>query len=141
VCCRQGETGYHAGSRNGYDRNYTYGETGGTSEWCAEIYLDIDLSTDGLGPEFGHSRVLIGAPLWVRNPTLRSIYLYTDYSRDELEKIGEKPRVSSVLLFNGKLKTVRRSGRSWMDRLLGRDGAPTPINQVTITKRTPPGEL
>jgi hypothetical protein len=123
VCCRQGETGYHAGSRNGYDRNYTYGETGGTSEWCAEIYLDIDLSTDGLGPEFGHSRVLIGAPLWVRNPTLRSIYLYTDYSRDELEK------------------TVRRSGRSWMDRLLGRDGAPTPINQVTITKRTPPGEL
>lgn len=123
VCCGQGETGPGPDKPKGYNRNFTYGETGGDCEWCAEIFCDVDLSADELGPECGHSRVLIGAPLWVRTPTLRSIYLYTDYSKDELAEIDEK---SNVVTLGGRLKrAVGWRGRGWMDRLVSRDRVPT----------------
>lgn len=129
VCCRQGEKGSNANSRKGYNRDFTYGETRGVSERCAEIYRDIDLSTSKLGPAFGHSRVLVGAPLWVRTPTLRSILLYSDYSKDELEEMDEESRVSSIPPCDGKLeRAVRWPGLSCMDRLLGRGRALTPFD-------------
>lgn len=111
VCCRQGEKVSSANGRKGHNRNFTYGETRGVSEWCAEIYRDIDLSTSKFGPQYGHSRVLIGAPLRVRTSTLRNILLYSYYSKDGLEEMdeeSEESRVSSVPPSDGKLERVIR---------------------------------
>lgn len=50
-----------------------FGELGMVAEWCARIFSDIDVSGN---PLEGHSRVLIGAPLWVRTPSLQSLEYY-----------------------------------------------------------------
>lgn len=104
VCCYQGETGPGLDTRKGYNRNFTYGESD-FCEWCAEIFFDVDLSIDELGSECGHSRVLVGAPLWVRTPSLRNIYLYSDYAKNELE---EKAKAGSALSFGARLKKALR---------------------------------
>lgn len=105
VCCNQGETGPYSDSRKGYNRKFTYGETREVSEWCAEIYLDVDLSDN---PENGHSRVLIGAPLWVRTPNLRSILLYSDYTRAELEMADSENTTIGRPPFNERVKRAIR---------------------------------
>ena len=112
VCCNQGGTGVSPDKRKGYNRQFTYGETRGISEWCAEIYLDVDFSEKGT-PAHGHSRVLVGAPLWIRTPTLRSVYLYSDYTRNELEEIGKKPAVGDNLSYSGRLKKAVRALRGF----------------------------
>lgn len=83
----QGETKAGSDSSKGHNRAFTYGETNKMAEWCAEIYWDVNLVDDLRDPWKGYSRVLIGAPIWVRTPTLRDWYLYSDYQQCELEQI------------------------------------------------------
>jgi hypothetical protein len=58
-----------------WQRAFTYGDVA-KAEWLAQIYLDIDLLTTEAGREDGFRRVLVGAPLWIRTPSLRAIRLY-----------------------------------------------------------------
>ena len=105
VCCRQGQMGSYSGSNKGYNRQFTYGETKEVAEWCAEIYLDVDLSDDF---EEDHSRVLVGAPLWVRTPSLRGIHLYSDYTRSELDGTGTEGADIDRHSFGERLKKAIR---------------------------------
>ncbi len=54
-----------------WQRSFTYGDVR-RAEWLAQIYLDVELHTT----EDGFRRVLVGAPLWIRTPKLRSVRLY-----------------------------------------------------------------
>jgi hypothetical protein len=87
VTTRQGESGLFPieTQRNPWNRGYTYGDTLDKGEWCAEIFLDVDLSKTASGPQEGHDRVLVGAPLWLRTPTPTAIRLYSDYDPKTLD--------------------------------------------------------
>ncbi|GAA2801591.1 hypothetical protein [Saccharopolyspora taberi] len=91
IACRQGGTS--PTRTDGYYRGFTYGETRDVAEWCAEIYWDVDLRDTPEGPEEGHTRVLVGAPLWVRTPSLRSIHLYSEYTKQEWRAISQAPQI------------------------------------------------
>jgi hypothetical protein len=91
VALFQGDRGPYTDRSKGYNRRFTYGETNETGEWCAEIYSDVDLANTKFGPEEGFSRVLIGAPLWVRTPSLRSVELYADHSAHKLVAADSQP--------------------------------------------------
>ncbi|RKT86348.1 hypothetical protein SAMN05421805_102244 [Saccharopolyspora antimicrobica] len=110
IACRQGET--RPDRTDGYYRGFTYGETRDVAEWCAEIYWDVDLSETPCGPEEGHSRVLIGAPLWVRTPSLRSVYLYSEYTKREWQNISQDAqqvvRESFWKRLQGALRIMRK---------------------------------
>jgi hypothetical protein len=66
-------------------RGYTYGDAR-EAEWLAQIYLDMtreQLAADGINTndyayDLPVSRILIGAPLWIRTPSPRSVRLYAD---------------------------------------------------------------
>lgn len=106
VACRQGET---ASTRTGgYYRGFTYGETRDVAEWCAEVYCDVDMSNTALGPAEGHSRVLVGAPLWVRTPSLRSVRLYSEYSEQEWQEISQTAQPSTRDPFLRRLQSAVR---------------------------------
>jgi hypothetical protein len=94
--------------KKGYNREFTFGEARGDCEWCAEIYMDVDLREENEDleswPENGCMRVLIGAPLWVRTRSLRDVYLYSEYSPRELRESVRAPEVT-------------RGGRSFLERL------------------------
>ncbi|KFU78455.1 hypothetical protein SAMN04489729_6874 [Amycolatopsis lurida] len=92
VACSQGEDGAVpvARRRCGWHRGHTYGDTGEVGEWLAEIYCDFDFRKTQLGPQDGHDRVLIGAPFWLRTPSLRAIRLYADYAEGELDERERK---------------------------------------------------
>lgn len=88
----QSEFGYRLKSpRSGYpwNRGYTYGDIIDVGEWLAEIYLDIDLRDSLGGPEDGHDRVLIGAPFWVRTPSLKEVRMYSECDRNQLDNEEE----------------------------------------------------
>ncbi|WP_409462024.1 hypothetical protein [Amycolatopsis sp. GA6-003] len=59
-------------------RGYMYGDVLHGGEWFAEIYQDFDLAETLGGPQDGHGRVLIGAPLWLRTATPSEMRLYSD---------------------------------------------------------------
>lgn len=91
-----------------WERSYTYGDAV-EAQWLAQIYLDmtreeiyLDLIREDLeaGFEAGfdiesfsevmpYSRVLIGAPLWIRTPGPRTVRLYAHC--DDLEDPTEDP--------------------------------------------------
>ena len=72
---------YESGDRvEAWLRGHTYGDLL-DAEWFAEVFLDI--SFDGCTHD-GCNRVLVGAPLWIRTPSLRSIRMYSDFKRREL---------------------------------------------------------
>jgi hypothetical protein len=110
---RQGHHGTDDGPIEGYRREFTYGEALGDVEWCAEIYRDVDLSEENedldAWPECGHMRVLIGAPLWVRTPSLRNVYLYSEYSSRELPRTA--PRVAVAT--RGQRSIFERLRSAW----------------------------
>lgn len=106
VACRQGET--NPAKTDGYYRGFTYGETRDVAEWCAEIYWDVDLTETPEGPEEGHTRVLIGAPLWVRTPSLRSIHLYSEYTKKEWQRASSTPEVPTKESFWNRLQAAIR---------------------------------
>ncbi|WP_370933106.1 hypothetical protein [Amycolatopsis sp. cg13] len=60
------------------DRGYMYGDVLHGGEWFAEIYQDLDLAETSGGPQDGHGRVLIGAPLWLRTAAPSEMRLYAD---------------------------------------------------------------
>jgi hypothetical protein len=97
----------HPDCGNGWNRGFTFGDARDVTEWLAEIWCDYDFrgSPRGLGWE-GIERALIGAPYWVRTPSLREVNLYSQVSGDELDAIEKKKRSGSW--------------RSWMYRLRGR---------------------
>lgn len=91
VATRQGE-------ENGVDdvvarpwrRGFTYGHVRDVGEWLAEVYLDVraaDLpGVIGMGSGRGsYDRVIVGAPLWIRTPSLRALTLYDEIPAQELD--------------------------------------------------------
>jgi hypothetical protein len=74
-----------------WKRSFTYGDVEDCAEWCAQVYLDVDLVEAGLGPEDGFRRILVGAPIWVRTPRLRAVRLYSEFTRDELTASSRPP--------------------------------------------------
>lgn len=87
IATQQGVTGRsqdHAGQP--WTRGFTLGSTE-ASEWLAEIYLDVEvdkvrwnLQRDGISsPDV--SRILVGAPLWVRTPGPDAVTRYRDLRR------------------------------------------------------------
>jgi hypothetical protein len=82
-------------------RAYTYGDAR-EAEWLAQIYLDMSreeleaegISTNDYAYNFPVSRILVGAPLWIRTPSPRSVRIYAncdslDMSLDEDEPIKD----------------------------------------------------
>jgi hypothetical protein len=115
----QGDRGPYTDRSIGYNRRFTHGETNETGEWCAEIYSDVDLTTTKLGPEEGFSRVLVGAPIWVRTPALRCIDLYADRSVQELDASNPAPQTKRSAA-NGQVTLRHRLTRA-MHALRGRE--------------------
>ncbi|GIH64869.1 hypothetical protein [Microbispora siamensis] len=78
----------HQGGRDTFQawrRGFTYGDIESNAEWVAEIFYDVDLSETRYKDLTPPSRILIGAPLWIRTPRARDIRLYQDFSQEELE--------------------------------------------------------
>lgn len=71
-------------------RAFTYGEAR-EAQWLAQIYLDVSreeleaegIDTNAYAYDFPISRILVGAPLWIRTPKPHSIMVYAD--RDDLD--------------------------------------------------------
>lgn len=80
----------------GWRRSFTYGDIQNIAEWFAEIYLDVDLISSGMGRVDGFRRVIVGAPVWVRTPRLRAVRLYKEYTLAELEDEFITPAHSSI---------------------------------------------
>ncbi|MEU5847287.1 hypothetical protein [Saccharopolyspora shandongensis] len=110
VACAQGENGFlpEWRRRNSWNRGFTYGDVLGVGEWLAEVYLDFDFTETLAGPESGHHRVLIGAPLWLRTPTPEAIRIYSQHDAKVLDEKKRSSRISSrksswrKLFFRGK---------------------------------------
>ncbi|WP_027343638.1 hypothetical protein [Hamadaea tsunoensis] len=59
------------------DRGFTYGHLAEVGEWMMEIYHDVDFG-ERTTRQGDYRRVLIGAPLWVRTPSLEAFVAYAD---------------------------------------------------------------
>lgn len=84
-------------------RGFTYGHVRDVGEWFAEIYCDVRTADlpgwsrhpgGPVEPEAQHridevvgayDRVIVGAPLWIRTPSLRALTLYDEISPQELD--------------------------------------------------------
>ncbi len=87
IATRQGEEeGYGDVRDRPWRRGFTYGHVGEVGEWFAEVYLDVPAG-DLPRPEdaAGYDRVVVGAPLWVRTPSLRALTLYDEIPAQELD--------------------------------------------------------
>jgi len=60
------------------DRGFTYGHLAEVGEWMMEVYHDVDFGDRTTRSGDGYRRVLLGAPLWVRTPSLESFVAYAD---------------------------------------------------------------
>ncbi len=58
-----------------WNRAFTFGVSD-EAEWLVQVYLDFDFRKTEQGPAYEHDRALIGAPLWVRTPSLRPVQLF-----------------------------------------------------------------
>jgi len=100
----------------GWRRSFTYGDIQNIAEWFAEIYIDVDLISSGMGRVDGFRRIIVGAPLWVRTPRLRAVRLYNEYTLAELEDEPVTPSHSSMAkpirrkLAPGILRKFHRKG-------------------------------
>jgi hypothetical protein len=71
-------------------RAYTYGDAR-EAQWLAQIYLDVSreeleaegISTNDYAYDLPISRIMVGAPLWIRTPKPHSIMVYAN--RDDLD--------------------------------------------------------
>jgi hypothetical protein len=98
----------HPDAGNGWNRGFTFGDARDVAEWLAEIWYDCDFRGSSRGPGWeGIERVLIGAPYWVRTPSLRAVNLYSQVPGCELDAIEKKKMRSEYW-------------RNWMYRVLGR---------------------
>jgi hypothetical protein len=80
-------------ARNDWNRGFTFGDARDVAEWLAEIWYDCDFRGSSGGPGWeGIERVLIGAPYWVRTPSLRAVNLYSQVPEGELDAIEKKRR-------------------------------------------------
>lgn len=76
---------YPHGMDRPWMRAYTYGDAR-EAHWLAQIYLDMsceELEAEGINTndyayDFPVSRILVGSPLWIRTPSLRSVRIYAD---------------------------------------------------------------
>jgi hypothetical protein len=103
ISVRQGEEEFepHTLTRP-WHRGFTYGHISDLGEWFAEIYCDVRASdllrrvAAGLpvgacaGPPIDeilqwYDRVVVGAPLWIRTPSLRAVTLYDEIPAQELD--------------------------------------------------------
>jgi hypothetical protein len=73
-------------NRRPWRRAFTFGDIQETAEWLAEVYCDIDLSNEIAGPFDGYKRIIIGAPLWIMTPYLKSIRLYEEHIPAALDR-------------------------------------------------------
>ncbi|MFD4636970.1 hypothetical protein ACFWN2_06620 [Lentzea sp. NPDC058436] len=87
IAVEQGITGRWAEHADKpWTRGFTLGQAR-ESEWFAEIYSDVVLdqerwsfrADDGISPEV--SRILVGAPLWLRTPGVQAATRYRDVRR------------------------------------------------------------
>jgi hypothetical protein len=71
-----------------WNRRFTYGDVQWEAHWCAQIYDDVLVSEQGEHSDDweGYHRVLIGAPLWVRTPSLRTLRIYDEYDPLDLDR-------------------------------------------------------
>lgn len=91
-----GDYRYPHGMDRPWMRSYTYGDAR-EAEWLAQIYLDRtreQLHEEGIdindyGCNLPVSRILIGAPLWIRTPRPHSVRLYADC--DDLDMSLHEP--------------------------------------------------
>lgn len=82
--------GEFLGIDRAWERSFTYGEVA-KAQWLAEIYLDVDLSSEESNLwQDGFRRVLVGAPLWVKTPEPQAIKLYSQ--TDLIGLADGKPR-------------------------------------------------
>jgi hypothetical protein len=68
-----------------WHRAFVFGDVSDAAEWLAEIYIDVDLVAETGCTYNGYRRILIGAPLWITTPYLRSVRLYEDHGQAELD--------------------------------------------------------
>jgi hypothetical protein len=47
-----------------------------------DVYLDFDFRDTDQGQAYEHDRALIGAPLWVRTPSIRAVQLFAESSTE-----------------------------------------------------------
>ena len=71
-----------------WNRRFTYGDVQRDAQWCAQIYADVLVSenSDHIDNWKGYHRVLIGAPMWVRTPNLRTLRIYGEYDPQDLDR-------------------------------------------------------
>jgi hypothetical protein len=82
-------SGDFLGIDRAWERSFTYGELA-KAQWLAEIYLDVDLSSDeSFLWQYGFRRVLVGAPLWIKTPEPQAIKLYAQTDLTKL--VDPKP--------------------------------------------------
>lgn len=116
-----GDYRYPNGMDRPWMRGYTYGDAR-EAEWLAQIYLDMtreqleaeDIDINDYAYGLPVSRVLIGAPLWIRTPRPHSVRLYADC--DDLDMSLYEPiedRVYNPILpaFSFRAKGRRNSKR------------------------------
>jgi len=84
----QGAQGQAGDEKIPWKRGFTYGDVQDVAEWFAEIYWDVDVeSTYPHQREIrGFTRILIGAPLWIRTPAPNALRIYENFSEDELDQ-------------------------------------------------------
>lgn len=86
LALRQGErSGGDDVVRKPWLRGYTIGQLTDQGEWLAEVYLDVLLADSSL-VDGEYDRVLVGAPFWVRTPSIRALKLYDEYRLEEWEE-------------------------------------------------------
>ena len=118
-----GDYRYPMGMDRPWMRGYTYGDAR-EAEWLAQIYLDMtreqleaeDIDTNDYAYGLPVSRILIGAPLWIRTPRPHSVRLYADC--EDLDMSLHEPPEDRV--YNPILPVFRfRSGgkHKWRRRI------------------------
>ncbi|MEV4813851.1 hypothetical protein [Micromonospora avicenniae] len=81
VCGFQGQHGPESDAvilAEPWRRGFTYGHVSEVGEWFMEVFYDSDLRCTPHRFQEHFDRVIVGAPLWIRTPTLRSLELYDE---------------------------------------------------------------
>jgi hypothetical protein len=103
-------------------RGYTYGDAR-EAQWLAQIYLDMSraqleaegINTNHYAYDLPVSRILVGAPLWIRTPRPRSVRIYADCDDLDMSLDEDKPvegRVYNPILPIGRLRAeAKRKSR------------------------------
>ena len=85
IAFRQGE---ESGSDRVIDRpwrrGFSYGHIDDVAEWMADVYVDVAVPVydDGLRR---FDRIVVGAPVWIRTPNIRSWHAYDSQTMEQLD--------------------------------------------------------